>query len=74
MLESPRWHYMDMRQLSGTFLDGRHLMDAHHPAGWLALQMINIYLNMHQQHANIINRSAKQAGADLSYGTSWSWG
>ena len=48
---APRWQFVDFGELSAAFLRGEHLMDTHHPAGWLALETVNIYLNLHQQHA-----------------------
>lgn len=44
---NPRWHLVDIGQMSDAFLAGQHLRDEHHPNREFMMQVLNMYLNLH---------------------------
>lgn len=50
--ENPRWHLVDLGQMSDSFLTGQHLRDEHHPKPEFMLQILNLYLNLQLEHGH----------------------
>ena len=54
MRERPRWHFVDLGQMTEAFLDSSILRDDVHPKLDFMMTVMQIYLNLHADHGHTL--------------------
>ena len=50
--DNPRWHFIDIGTMSAMLQHGQGLRDHYHPSPWFALEILNIFLNLHERYGS----------------------